>query len=75
MLRQEIVPPSFKVASHSEELNSLAHKLIGKLVYTRMDSLGYFDEIKQELNLAETTKQIIKEKPDYFDAIVNTVLK
>ncbi len=74
-IAQEIVPPSFKVASHSEELNSLAHKLIGKLVYTRMDSLGYFDEIKQELNLTETTKQIIKEKPDYFDAIIKTVLK
>ena len=74
-ISQEIVPPSFKVASHSEELNSLAHKLIGKLVYTRMDSLGYFDEIKQELNLTETTKQIIKEKPDYFDAIIKTVLK
>ena len=74
-ISQEIVPPSFKVASHSEELNSLAHKLIGKLIYTRMDSLGYFDEIKQELNLTETMKQIIKDKPEYFDAIINTVLK
>ncbi len=74
-IAQEIVPPSFKAASHSEELNSLAHKLIGKLVYTRMDSLGYFDEIKQELNLTETTKQIIKSNPSYFDAIINTALK
>lgn len=74
-ISQEIVPPSFKTASHSEELNSLAHKLIGKLIYTRMDSLGYFDEIKQELNLTETTKQIIKNNPGYFDAIINTVLK
>ena len=74
-ISQEIVPPSFKVASHSEELNSLAHKLIGKLVYTRMDSLGYFDEIKSELNLTETTKQIIKDNPGYFDAIIKNVLK
>lgn len=72
---QEIVPPSFKAASHSEELNSLAHKLIGKLVYTRMDSLGYFDEIKQALNLTETTKQIIKEDPNYFEAIIKNALK
>ena len=74
-ISQEIVPPSFKAASHSEELNSLAHKLIGKLVYTRMDSLGYFDEIKSELNLTETTKQIIKDNPGYFDAIIKNVLK
>lgn len=74
-ISQEIVPPSFKVASHSEELNSLAHKLIGKLVYTRMDNLGYFDEIKQELNLTETTKQIIKDNPSYFESIIKNVLK
>lgn len=74
-ISSEIVPPSFKVASHSEELNSLAHKLIGKLIYTRMDSLGYFDEIKQDLNLTETTKQIIKEDPQYFEAIIKNILK
>ena len=74
-ISQEIVPPSFKAASHSEELNSLAHKLVGKLLYTRMDSLGYFDEIKQALNLTETTKQIIKDNPGYFDAIINNALK
>lgn len=74
-ISQEIVPPSFKVASHSEELNSLAHKLIGKLVYTRMDSLGYFDEIKQALNLTETTKLIIKDDPGYFEAIIKNTLK
>ena len=74
-ISQEIVPPSFKVASHSEELNSLAHKLIGKLIYTRMDNLGYFDEIKQDLNLTETTKQIIREDPGYFEAIIKNVLK
>ena len=74
-ITQEIVPPSFKVASHSEELNSLAHKLIGKMIYTRMDSLGYFDEIKQELNLTETTKEIIKDNPSYFESIIKNVLK
>ena len=74
-ISQELVPPSFKVASQSEELNSLAHKLIGKLVYTRMDNLGYFDEIKDALNLTETTKEIIKDRPQYFESIINNILK
>ena len=73
-IAQETVPPSFKVASQSEELNSLAHKLIGKLVYMRMDNLGYFDEIKDALNLTETTKEIIKDRPQYFESIINNIL-
>jgi len=71
----DIVPPSFRVSSESMELNSIAHKLIGKLIFTRMESLGYFDEIKAELNLTETTKQILKDNPSYFDTMINTVLK
>lgn len=74
-IAQEIVPPSFRVASQSEELNSLAHRLIGKLVYTRMENLGYFDEIKEALNLTETTKQIIKDDPQYFENIIKNILK
>ena len=74
-ISQEIVPPTFKVSSGSEELNSLAHKLIGKLIYTRMDNLGYFDEIKKELNLTETTKKILKDDPQYFESIVKNILK
>ena len=74
-IAQEIVPPTFKVSSNSEELNSLAHRLIGKLIYTRMDNLGYFDEIKEELYLTETTKQILKEDPQYFESIINNILK
>ena len=74
-IMQEIVPPTFKVSASSEELNSLAHRLIGKLIYTRMDNLGYFDELKEELNLTETTKQILKEDPQYFESIIKNVLK
>lgn len=74
-INQNIVPPSFKVASHSEELNSRAHKLIGRLVFNRMDSLGYFDEIKNELNLYEMTKQILKEDPSYFENIITNTLR
>lgn len=71
----DIVPPSFRVSSDSMELNSISHKLIGKLIYTRMESLGYFDEIKDELNLTETTKQILKDNPSYFETMINTILK
>ena len=71
----DIVPPSFRVSSDSMELNSISHKLIGKLIYTRMESLGYFDEIKDELNLTETTKQILKDNPGYFDTMIQTILK
>ena len=70
-----IVPPSFRVSSDSMELNSISHKLIGKLIFTRMESLGYFDEIKEELNLTETTKQILKDNPSYFDTMIKTILK
>lgn len=74
-INQNVVPPSFKVASHSEELNSRAHRLLGKLVFSRMQSLGYFDEVSKELNLEETTKKILKETPDYFESIIKNVLK
>jgi hypothetical protein len=73
-INQNAVPPSFKVSSHSEELNSRAHKLVGKLIYTRMQSLGYFDEIIDELNLNETTKRILKDDPAFFDTIIKNVL-
>ena len=73
-ISQNIVPPSFKVSSYSEELNSRAHKLIGKLVFNRMQSLGYFDEINDELNISETTKRILKDDPSYFERIISNVL-
>ena len=73
-ISQNIVPPSFKVSSHSEELNSRAHKLIGKLVFNRMQSLGFFDEINDELNISETTKRILKDDPSYFERIISNVL-
>ena len=69
------VPPSFRVSSQSTELNSTAHKLVGKLIYSRMESLGYFDEIKAELHLTDTTKQILKDNPSYFDTIIKNILK
>ena len=69
------VPPSFLVTAHSTELNSTAHKLIGKLIFSRMESLGYFDEVKDELRLNDTTKQILKDDPAYFETIIKNTLK
>lgn len=73
-IAQNIVPPSFKVSSHSEELNSRAHRLIGKLVFNRMQSLGYFDEINDELSISETTKRILKDDASYFERIIKNIL-
>ena len=40
-----------------------------------MDSLGYFEEINNELKLADTTKQILKDDPDYFSRIITNTLR
>lgn len=70
-----MVPASFLATSGSQELNGKAYTLIGKLVYNRMQSLGYFDEVFNELGITETTKQILKEDPTYFDRILKNSLK
>lgn len=74
-ISNEAVPPSFLISSNSAELNSTAHKLIGKLIYSRMESLGYFDEINEELHLADATKKILKDNPSHFETIIKNVLK
>ena len=40
-----------------------------------MESLGYFNEVFEELGITETTKQILKEDPSYFDRIIKNSLK
>ena len=69
------VPPSFLVASGSVELNQTAQKLLGYLIFNLMGSLGYFEEINSELKLADTTKQILKDDPDYFSRIITNTLR
>lgn len=71
----DAVPPSFLTSSGGVELNGKADKLIGKLVFKRMESLGYFDEIYSELNISETTKQILKDDPQYFTRIIENTIK
>lgn len=69
------VPASFTTGASEVELNGKAFTLIGKLVYDRMENLGYFNEIYEELAIRETMKQILKEDPGYFDRIISNSLK
>ena len=71
IIQQGRVPTSFRSNASGADLNSTAYKLIGKLVYERMESLGYFDEIRQELGLDKTTQEILKTNPKYFETIMN----
>ena len=74
-ISNDAVPPSFLVSSNTVELNSTAHKLLGKLVFSRMESLGYFDEINSELSLSDATKKILKDDPAHFDTIIKNILR
>lgn len=69
------VPESFTATSDGLELNGKAYTLLGKLLYERMESLGYFDEVYEELSIRETTKQILREDPTYFERILKNSLK
>ena len=62
------VPVTFRSYAGGADMNSVAYQLIGKLVYERMDSLGYFDEVRAELNLDKITQEILKSDPEYFDS-------
>lgn len=64
------VPASFRSNAAGADLNGVAYKLIGKLVYERMDRLGYFSEIRAELNLDKTTQNILKNDPNYFERLL-----
>lgn len=66
-LTRGFVPSSFQSNAAGADLNGVAYKLIGKLVYERMDRLGYFDEIRDELNLNKTTQDLLKNDPAYFE--------
>ena len=65
-----IVPGRLRSSSGGPGLSARAYKLIGKIVYERMDQLGYFDEVKTELNIVESQKKAIKDDPDYFSSII-----
>ena len=67
-----VVPESFRSTTGASELNGKAYELIGKLVYDRMDRLGYFDEIRDELFIKESIKAIQKDDPQYFDRLLKS---
>ena len=69
-----IVPESFRSTAKNVELNGKAYTLIGKLVYERMESLGYFDEVVSELYIDETIKQLLKEDPNYLKNVIENSL-
>ena len=71
VIQQGGVPTSFRSNASGADLNGTAYKLIGKLVYDRMESLGYFDEVRQELGLDKTTQEILKTNPKYFENILS----
>lgn len=61
------VPDSFHSNAAGADLNGAAYRLIGRLIYERMDHLGYFDEVRSELNLNKTIQSILKNDPTYFE--------
>ncbi len=61
------VPDSFRSNASGADLNGAAYNLIGKLVYERMELLGYFDEVRDALNLDKITQDILKSDPTYFE--------
>lgn len=71
VIQQGGMPTSFRSNASGADLNGTAYKLIGKLVYDRMESLGYFDEIRQELGIDKTTQEILRTNPKYFENILN----
>lgn len=65
-ISQGSVPNSFRSNAGGADLNAVAYELIGKLVYNRMDRLGYFDEVRAMLNLEKSTQELLKNDPNYF---------
>ena len=52
-----LVPTSLRSSAEPSELNAKGYRLLGQLVYNRMEKLGYFDEVKDELGITALEKQ------------------
>lgn len=65
------VPDSFRSNATGADLNGAAYELLGKLVFERMDRLGYLDEVREELNLDRIIQDILKSEPKYFENHLN----
>lgn len=53
-----VIPSVFKSNAGDTELTAEAYKLLGQLVYERMDKLGYFDEVKTGLKIDLVAQQL-----------------
>lgn len=69
-ISQGNVPDSFRSNAGGADLNGVAYGLLGKLVYERMELLGYFEEVREELNLDKITQEILKVDPTYFETVL-----
>lgn len=65
------VPDSFRSNATGADLNGVAYELLGKLVFDRMDRLGYMDEVRNELDLERIIQNLLKEEPKYFENRLN----
>ena len=74
-ISEGMIPRSFVTTSNTIDLNGKAYGVIGRLIYNRMESLGYFDEVYAELGIKDTTMQILKDDPTYFTRVLNNAFK
>jgi len=65
------VPDSFRSGTSGADLNGVAYELLGRLVYERMERLGYLDEVQETLKLEKTIQDILQEEPQYFEKRLN----
>ena len=52
-----LVPSSLRSTADPSELNAVGYQLVGKVVFNRMDQLGYFKEVKDELGITAIERQ------------------
>ena len=71
MINRGSVPNSFRSNASGADLNGAAYELLGKLVFERMDRLGYLEEVREGLNLEKSIQMILKEDPQYFENRLN----
>ena len=64
------VPPSLRSSKGNLSLSAVAYKLVGRVVYERMEQMGYFDEVVDELYINEVKKELMKENPQMFSSAI-----
>ena len=57
-MQSGVIPATFKSSAGEGELTATVYELLGKLVYDRMNKLGYFDEVMSGLKIDLAAKQL-----------------